>query len=252
MRKYLLLGLGLIGTSVFGQVTLEHSYESDGYNDNAKLYAFFTANGLNYYTLDDVANQIKFYNASHILWKTVSVNPGNYRISGMSLVTDGLFNADSKVEFILQVQNNEIPYDAKMTLYNEDGTNLKEFGDFWIAKVVKASDTQFKLIVTEDQGSDNAFDVYSLPGTLSVLQQQAILPQQSFAYPNPSSNKINISNPLLNGENGTVKVFAANGAKVMEQEASGSQKTITLDISQLSKGTYIYKVNNYTNKFIKN
>lgn len=241
-----------MGASAFGQVTLEHSYVSDGYNDNSKQFAFFTANGLNYYTLDAAANQVKFYNASHVLWKTISVNPGNYEIAGLFLATDGLFNADAKVEFILKSQNLEIPYDSKMTLYNEDGTNLQEFGDFWLATVVKASDTEFKLIVTEDQGSDNAFDVYGLPGTLSVLQQQAILPQQSFAYPNPSSNKINIGNPLLDGENGTLKVFAANGAKVMEQEVAATQKTITLDISQLGKGTYIYKINNHTNKFIKN
>ena len=252
MRKYLLFGLGLFGPAVFGQVTLEHSYVSDGYNDNAKLYAFFTATGLNYYTLDGQANQVKFYNASHVLWKTISVNPGNYNITGLYLATDGLFNNDAKVEFILQTQNNEMPYDSKMTLYNEDGTNIQEFGDRWNAVVFKTSDTQFKLIVSEDQGSDNAYEVYSLPGTLSVLQQQAILPQQTFAYPNPSSGKINIANPLLDGENGTVKVFASNGAKVMEQEISGSQSTITLDISTLSKGTYIYKTNNFTGKFIKN
>ena len=252
MKKYLLLGLGLLGSSVFGQVTLEHSYVSDGYNDNAKQFAFFTANGLNYYTLDATTNQVKFYNASHVLWKTISVSPGNYEMAGLFLATDGLFNADAKVEFILKTQNLDTPYDSKMTLYNEDGTNLQEFGDFWLATVFKTSETQFKLIVSEDQGSENAFDVYSLPGTLSVLQQQAILPQQTFAYPNPSSHKINIGNPLLDGENGTVKVFATNGAKVMEQEVSGSQKTITLDISQLSKGTYLYKIGNFTSKFIRN
>jgi len=251
MRKYLLFGLGLFSATVFGQVTLEHSYVSDGYNDNPKQFAFFTAGGLNYYTLDAASNQVKFYNASHVLWKTVNVNVGNYEIDGLYLASDGLFNADSKVEFILKSLQLEQPYESKMTLFNEDGTNLQEFGNFWYATAFKVSDSQFKLIVSEDHGSDNAFDVYGLPGTLSVLQQ-SILPATSFAYPNPSSNKINIGNPLLDGENGIIKVFAANGAKVMEQEVSAAQKTITLDISQLSKGTYIYKVNNHTNKFIKN
>ncbi|MGK4567048.1 T9SS type A sorting domain-containing protein [Flavobacterium sp. 3HN19-14] len=138
----------------------------------------------------------------------------------------------------------------KMTLYNEDGTNLQEFGDRYTADAIKVSDSAFKLIVSQDKSGENLYDIYAVSGFLSA-EQQEMLTVGSKVYPNPATNRINITNSLPAGENGTVQIYTLGGAKVLEQAVSGNNPTIALDIESLSSGTYVYKLNNRAEKFIK-
>jgi hypothetical protein len=252
MKKILFYAMTFATSALSAQVTLEHSYvSSGGYNDSQKTYAFFTDSGINYYTTNE-QGQVNFYNASHVLYKTVTLPLGtNFELSKVMLVTDKFFNADAKLEFIV-VSNNYTPgdYEQKMTLYNEDGLNLQEFGARFTADAIKISNTEFKLIVSQDQSDSNNYDIYSVSGVLSTQQQQMIAANHP-VYPNPATSRINITNPMPDGENGSVKVFAVNGAKVLEQTVNSNEKTINLDISGLASGTYIYKVNNHSGKFIK-
>jgi len=253
MKKILLYALAFVSPALLAQVTLEHHYvSSGGYANEVKSYAFFTAAGINYYTLDGNASQVKFYNASHVLYKTVTLNLGaGFEMVSLMMPTDGFFNTNPKIEFIMVYSNyQEIPGITKMTLFDEDGNNLQEFGDRFVADYIKISDTSFKLIVSQDQSFENEYDIYNAPGILSVQQQQ-MLTSGTNAYPNPTANRINISNPMLNGENGAVKIYSVTGAKVLEQPVNGNENTISVDVSPLSKGTYIYKINNHSGKFIK-
>lgn len=70
-------------------------------------------------------------------------------------------------------------------------------------------------------------------------------------YPNPARNHINLSNVLQDGEQGLLEVFSSNGARVMQQTVVGGNDDIQIDISGLRGGTYIYRINRHSGKFIK-
>jgi len=252
MKKFFSYAMALTASALTAQVTLEHNYlTTGGYNDVQKSYAFFTDSGINYYTTNN-QNQVMLYNASHVLYKTVTLPLGaNFELTKVILVTDKFFNQNPKIEFLV-VSNNytEGAFEQKMTMYDEDAVNLQEFGDRFSADAIKISDTSFKLIVSQDMSGDNNYDVYGVPGVLSVQQQQMRIADNQ-VYPNPASNRINITNPMLDGESGSVKIYTVTGTKVLEQPANSSEKNITLDVSALASGTYIYKVNNHSGKFIK-
>lgn len=248
MKKLLLLITALTINLSFGQITFEHSYTSEmGYDGNN---VFYTQNGISYYTFNATANAISFYNSSHTLIITTNIPiDADYQPQQCLLITDKLFNSDNSIEFILLSQNinptSSLDY-WKMTLYNDAGTVLQQFGNRTIASVKKGNGDTYKLVVT----SSGLFDVYSLTGTLTV-QQQTLLNKSSFAFPNPTTDTITISSKLSNGESATLVVYSINGTKVVEKEVTGNDTGINVDVSNLSSGVYIYKINGETNKFIK-
>lgn len=252
MKNFYLWAMALTASGLSAQVTLEHNYVSTGgYNDVQKSYAFFTESGINYYTTND-QNQIMLYNASHSLYKTVTLPLGaNFELTKVVLATDKFFNTNAEIEFLV-VSNNytDGAFEQKMTLYNENAVNLQEFGDRYTADAIKISDSTFKLMVSQDMSGENLYDIYGVAGTLSTQQQQMLVADH-FVYPNPASNRINITNPMTNGESGAVKIYTINGTKVLEQSVNSSEKNIMLDVTGLSSGTYIYKINNHSGKFIK-
>lgn len=163
--------------------------------------------------------------------------------------TDKLFNSNNKIEFIIISNNGSNP--NKMTLFDEDGENLYEFGNRWVAQYIKIADADYKLLVGTDGISPNYYDIYDLSGTLNINQQQSLNKNEIFGFPNPTKNKISITNNLKNGQVAVLEIFDSNGRKVIEKNIVGESGEIDLDVSQLSSGIYIYKLNGQTNKFLK-
>ncbi|MGK4567049.1 hypothetical protein [Flavobacterium sp. 3HN19-14] len=97
MKQLFLSAIALTTSALSAQVTLEHNYvTTGGYNDTQKSYAFFTDNGINYYTTNDT--QVMLYNASHVLYKTITLPLGeSYEITKVILVTDRFFNSMQKL-----------------------------------------------------------------------------------------------------------------------------------------------------------
>lgn len=237
--------------SAFSQVTLEHSYTSIRSGlEEAKEYVFFTDSGINYYTLNS-NNQLLLYNSSHELYKTITINPGtNFKVDYIFLVTDKLFNSDSKIEFITfsyKYGDNE----RKMTLFNEDGMILYEFGDGYTANVVKDPNSGYKLLLAKETDTSTIYDVYALSGTLSVEQHEVLAKSSLYSFPNPAVNKMTINTDLKNGETGHLEVFDSNGKKVLEKKLPVTNNKVEVDVTTLTRGVYIYRLNGKSNKFIK-
>lgn len=70
------------------------------------------------------------------------------------------------------------------------------------------------------------------------------------AYPNPSSNYINIQNNNITDIT-LVQVFSLTGEKVIEREFKAGLRGLKINIGNLSSGTYIYVVNGVSQKFVK-
>lgn len=240
----------LIPNLLQSQITLEHNYVTDGYFNYEQQYAFHTENSLFYYTLNTTENKVMLYDSNHVLYKTVTLDVGpDFTIRKLFLPTDKLFNSNSKIEFIMISSGNS---SQKMTLFDEDGANLFEFGNRWVAQYIKIAESDYKLLVGTDGNSPNYFDIYDLTGTLSLNQQQSLNKSEFIGVPNPTKSRISITNNLKVGENAIIEVFDVNGKKVIEKSIIGGNEEINLDVSTLSNGVYIYKLNGQTNRFIKN
>lgn len=265
MKKIIfgLLATALISNLSYGQATLEHSYKTKSF-DYDNYNSFKTKSGINYFTLDldDTTNTLQFFDSNHDLYKTVliPVSPG-YQLSRISTINDVLFNSDDLIEFIAFSYNisgfNDGTNNYKATLINENAVVLQEFGNRTEASVIKGIGGTYKLIThIEPFGmgttTDFAFDVYSLPGTtLNTVTNKKIDEDSFIGYPNPATNRMAITNPLKSGENETLEVFDINGKKVLQKNVSGGSKEINLDVTSLTRGIYIYRINGKTNKFIK-
>lgn len=248
MKKIILSLIATISISnfSFGQVTLEHSYSNpSSISTDDLFFTFNSANGINYYTFNKTTNIVEIYNENHILTNTFTVPTTAGYTPVNVMVTDKLFNNDNAFEFLITLSN--YPND-KMILVNDSGTQIQEFNNRSFAKIVKNNSGAYKLIVKNT--SANIVDIYSLPGTLSVNQQN-LVSNKIVAYPNPTNDVINITNKYSNSTNGLLEVFNINGQKVIEQNISNNIDVISLNVSDLSSGVYIYKLNGETNKFIK-
>lgn len=252
--------LGLIATFSmsnlsFGQATIENSYTTNYFGADSSwetigkglLYSFNTQNGINYFTFDNLANTVTIYNQNHIFYKTVNFPETPDKIH---FITDKLFNNDDLIEILYSTPTG-FGADNNTKLINENGVILQTIPNRPYARLTKDSSNNFKLIVSNIENYMLNYDVYSLSGTLSLVQEDIYLNNSFVGYPNPTDNTITITNKLLLRENGILEVFDINGKKVMEKNITGGNNEINLDVTELSNGVYIYKLNGQTNRFIK-
>lgn len=142
--------------------------------------------------------------------------------------------------------------------------------------VVSAHSQSNNLIVTAKDGSKNLYDLNTIKrikfqsSNLEISSQNKIelislttikrltfgLYSSNFSvtdklalyiYPNPAHDFLSIVGN--SSDNTDVEIYSANGIRLMS--ISHCQSAVKIDISTLSKGLYIAKVNNNVVKFIK-
>ena len=76
------------------------------------------------------------------------------------------------------------------------------------------------------------------------------------SYPNPATDRLFITTPNLKFQNVAVEIFEANGSSILAKEILVNENTISVDISFLSQGIYIVRLEsdtaNYSKKIIVN
>lgn len=252
-KKITLTALLLTTAFSFSQATFEQSYLINQDEGGDQTYFFNTESASYHYTFD-ASNVLRIYTETHSLYTTLNLPvDAGYTLNNLRLFTDKLFNSDSLIEFLMVTRSSTGTY--KMTLLNENGVILQQFGDKNDVLVVKTLSNNFKLITEKGYSVSGSYftskDVYSLTGTLSVNQSN-ILSKTLIAYPNPVKNILNITNPSNKNENTNLKVYSINGELVLQKNISNeNEEFIKLDVSSLQSGIYIYKINEITNKFIK-
>ena len=253
IKKITIAALLLISTFSFAQATLEQSYTINQDESGDQTYFFNTQTASYHYTFDG-NNVLKIYTESHSVFATINLPlDSGSTVNNILLFTDKLFNSDNLIEFLLVARDQSGIY--KMTLLNQNGAVLQQFGDKDEAFVVKTMSNTYKLITEKGYFVSNSFftakDVYSLTGTLSTNQVSA-LSKASIAYPNPVKNVLNITNPSNKTGDTNLKVFSIGGKLMLQKSISDEKEDfIKLDVSNLQSGVYIYKINEVSNKFIK-
>lgn len=259
MKKIILCLIATVSISnlSFGQITLESSWnKTDKINTWGQAYTFITDAGLNYFTFFH-PNSLEIYNSSHSRTNNIKVPiDTGYILTGIYGLSDKLFNNDSLIEFLVFTEKTNLPAGSyakyKLTLVNQNGDVLQQLGEVDYAQITKDNNGKFKLITTmQYEVSREMYNVWSLPGTsLGILPLNKNI-SSLVGYPNPTENRITITNNLENGQNATLQVFEINGKKVMQKNVAGENGEINLDVTELNEGVYIYKLNGQTNRFVK-
>jgi len=234
---------------LFGQ-TLENTYLTDYYGKELN-YSFKINDELKYYTLDRNAKKIYFYDASHSLIKTTTIQlSNNWDLRYVYLPTDKLFNTDSKIEFLIESRQPNNVY-TNLTVFNEDGTEGFTFelvGDF---KLIKTPQNTYKILTFSQIPVNNGkyeYKIYSLDGTLDTSQEH-LLNKSIVQFPNPTSKNLHLKNIDTKYNESLLEIYSIDGKIVLTKKIL--QNETQIDVSNLSKGVYYYKIGEYSNKFIK-
>jgi len=256
--KKLLLSVAVVATSfVFGQVTLAHTYSSEN------LQVYTNATETYYYSAGYGISNVKIYKGDYTLHKqfTPSV-PVGYTMfvdqyDDNFILSKNVFNTDSKLEIIVTFEKyNNVTSQREyiIRIYNEDGTILNEFGpnykfsDEYDINIYHDNVTNTNKLRLFNQ-TTNSTEIYNLP-TTSLAAKEIQSQGKLSAFPIPTNKILNIINPN-NGAN-KVQVYDTSGKLVMNKSFSSNEDKIVVDVEDLTKGIYIYKIGELSSKFIKN
>lgn len=235
----------------FSQITLEHSFpigeRVEVYKNDSQTF---------YCTTQYDSNIVNIYNSDYSLYKKITLQlPEGY--SSVSFpeddrfyysVSKNIFNNDDKIELLIAYRGNSAA--SKLQIINEDGLIIKDFAstyyDYDINLFTDKTVNKNKLVL---QTSINTSEVYSLP-TTSLSAKEINYRTKLSAFPIPTNKILNVINPK-NGVN-KIEVYDAGGRIIMHKSFEIWENTISLDVENLSKGIYVYKVGNLSSKFIKN
>ena len=89
--------------------------------------------------------------------------------------------------------------------------------------------------------------------TVGIAEQEALLKENLFLFPNPATTEIKIQSKEQ--QIVTIEIFDMVGKKIMHKLVSGKEPTVQIDVSSFSPGMYVVKANGKTNmltaKFVK-
>lgn len=252
--KKILLSVALMATNfAFAQITLEKTYASEN------LQVYTNATETNYYSVGQNLTTVKIYNANHTLKKQFSPTiPAGYSMNISSynnfILSKNIFNTDNLLEIVVVFNKYDNGSVNKIVVFNEDGQIVKDFGENY------RFDDEFDFHVYHDNTTNtnklrlykentSSTEIYNLP-TTSLAAKEIQLANKLSAFPIPTNKILNIINPD-NGAN-KVQVYDTSGKLVMNKIFSFDDDKISIDVENLTKGIYIYKIGELSSKFIKN
>lgn len=222
-RGRLLLFLPFLAS---GQITLENSKPSLG--PNTTYFTVKLSQGDKYAALDLTNNVLNLYSADHSLFATFNIPvPPGYAMMYWGGISDHLFNSDDNAEmYFTYYKTSPTPpgIDYKGMIIKDDGSILWALDNCKSLSVVNINGSPKMLATLNTTLSTNTVEmrVYSLPGTTTALKE--LKQDNPIFYPNPASETINFL--------AAAKLFDLNGKEVAEGQS--------MNVSELSKGTYIY------------
>jgi len=258
MRNFLLSATAIFITNfAFGQLTLEHSFPSNQdarvYNDGTRIYYFVTK-----YDTSEYRNKIHIYNSDYSLYRTITFPWDTSFDSGVSFIGDYgiskyVFNTNDNFEFIVYTYSNSTQQ-TRCYIMDEDGIIIKDLSTYYTGTddIVIFHDSLNNInkikLKLKDTSIAGLVEIYTLPTTvLSAIEFES--ENELSAFPIPTNNILNVTNPK-NGAN-KIEVFDTSGKLVLNKNFANIEYNISIDVQNLQKGIYIYRIGNSSGKFIK-
>lgn len=213
-----------------------------------------------YFYADTVTNTFNLYNMDWTPFMTnihvpIPFNVTNYNYQCL-YVTRSLFDCDSSnIEYLYTSPNG--PSDRKLFVMRTDGTQLlmldSSFCEYCYGSCLGGSDlvrpivntsSGAKMFVIESPSSSN-ISIYSLCGKIpndvfDFSQRQEMLVR---IFPNPTSSTLTFQiNPPDNINDYQLVLLDNNAKDVKRQNINSSTDNVTIDVSDLSGGTYYYTI----------
>ncbi len=206
------------------------------------------------YEMDDVNNSCRIYNMDFTLWKTISLTvPAGQYLYDIQFVTQNVFNTDSNIELVYTYRSyNSTNYYYTYTtkVINETGTVLAEIAKGYVSDIVKTAENTSKFVVWTCDYSSYPYvlttAVYGIPGNLASATRRLTANELELnAYPNPTSSEINLPYSIPSGTmDCEMLILNSAGTVVKNIHLNPIETQITLNVSELNAGLYVYMLKN--------
>ena len=258
----IVINILLLSPIIRAQITLEHTFPSTSsytnYDNGLILVSY-----LNYYTnYSTETNQVRIYNEDYSLYKSITITPpANCSFGGASMFSKAIVTTDDKISFFVTFTNpneTDLNLRSNLRLYNEDGVMLKDFGYSYLFSptihLISSGKYRLSLLRGKSVNPSISYDteIYSLPGNPSTGTASPRASEFQHPYPNPANAIITLPYQLKQGEMSVMHIYNINGQLIETKNIDSVFDKIMLNVSNYSKGIYLYEVNGISNKFIIN
>jgi hypothetical protein len=252
--------------TVNAQINLEHTFDgtvtwTGGSHVEQDLYP---ANSYYYTGVSANSYVVKIYNADYSIRSNNTYNftpPAGYKVSAVSM-SRKVFNTDDNYEFLVTYQKTDNLYNntnEKIILHNQNGSTIKDFGfaySLYAYPYFHIANNHYRLIVVKTYFDGSNFtqqaEIYSAPGTPPTGVSNIRASEVQSPYPNPANSTITLPYQLKQGEMSVMQIFNINGQLIETKQIDYIFDKILLNVSEYTKGVYIYVVNGVSNRFIVN
>jgi hypothetical protein len=247
MKKILILTLFLALSLISrAQITLEYNYPASTGLTNLAL------SGYKYFLMDVVNNQCRIYNLDHSAWKTINLSvPAGMYLYDVRLVSETLFNGDSKVElaYIYYSYDTTLLYTTYYTrIIDENGLELLSIPGCAYLEVKSTGNTGTKMLAYVYDYSIILWTlnthVYSLPGDLPIGgMTQGGTQMEDRPFPNPAGSSVTIPYHLPGTDTaGDIQLFDQSGRLLKQYRVDRTFSDLTIRLDELPAGAYFYRV----------
>ena len=273
MKKIVILLL-VIYQNLNSQISLDHHLS---FYDMREFSFIKTDNiGVKYLFVDENNWIVNLYNVNGTLFSQINIdrnslyNPNDFPNGGnikVFAVSQHLFDTDDSIEFLIYFvafSNNYNNNIRKTAIIDDDGSILFSVenqrpanldspvtNNNWICNT--SAGTKMMLISVDNINNEtsNGLYIYSLPGTLSSINEQQTNPNLFLKiFPNPTKEKVNILYQLPNDDNNAeLVIYNSIFQEIKKIKISSKTKLISINTNNLKKGIYhivIKTDNNYS------
>lgn len=226
-----------------------------------KVPVVFDSIGTKLYEANKLTGEIKFYNINNTLWKTINLPIPAFPNASMQLfiIDNVYFDNDSLIEILYRTQyaitGNLF---ASGNIFKEGVGNVLTIDSCMFFYIDSKPNLFNKIIVNKLKtgGSMPYFgtEIYTWPGGVNRLMginnnKFEIKNYRTFELmPNPSGENLNITFKSIENKN-KIEIIDLQGKVLYTQTILSKNESV--NVSWLSKGTYLIRVENETGKFVK-
>lgn len=241
----MLFMLFMIHSGVFGQITLEQTYNHSG------TITELSDGEYKYFMMDAPLEECRIYNMDHTIYKTINLPvPDGFFLYDLKFVSRHLFNEDENIEVLyiyykVDLINSQSVNTYGMKVMSENGTELLNLADAAHAEIQCPGDEP-KLLTWRYIWYDYYYliytNVYALGG--GETKSLSITPTTNTnVYPNPAADYLMVQIPSEQALAGGDLLFSdIQGRRVLSIPFGPGVEKMNIPTGTLDPGSYILNI----------